>query len=451
MGWTPPNKTIDDISGENVSDASAAPGFSVLAPDALSFKWEDLILCVGRTQMLSTARSSLTIEERSRLVRDVSVAILTHLDIFIDRSSARLSFTNLLDELADEERTSLASKAGAAVADFLMEKAGYRFRANARELDLSKVSKSGSRKIPDFVYDDAKGSYSNQSQVIVVEAKGSLSKFLATKGRLISRAKKAYEEQIGGFVGEKASGITIDGGCAAAFGAIPGQRFSRLVVCSSSVMVGGPKSPAKTPGSAGDSSSVAVAKSLSAAASPMQPMPQPQVQQDHQVRVWQPNPGGDGGGRHGHGREHGREPGPNGRIAFANYETIFQLCGAINAAQAIRYSLAGVSPPDDLPQVQLFMTSTADDRFLFSSFPYAPCWAPGYFAVYRPIAEAILQSLATNRLAPPPSITLPELPPDLTGRDEPIFVHEDGLAWVKDLKGHLKSIKWDLSTGGLVI
>ncbi|MHC2466961.1 hypothetical protein [Bradyrhizobium embrapense] len=226
MGWSPPTKVIDDISGENVPDARTASGFSISAPDILSFKWEDLVLCVGRTQMLSTARSSLTVEERSKLVRDVSIAILTHLDIFIDTSSKRLSFIYALDEVADEERTSLASKAGAAVADLLMERSGYRFRANARELDFSKTAKSASRKVPDFVYDDAK--HSSQPRAIVVEAKGSLSKFLATKGRLIARAKKAYEEQVSAFVGGTASGIIISGGCAAAFGAPPGQTFSRL-------------------------------------------------------------------------------------------------------------------------------------------------------------------------------------------------------------------------------
>jgi hypothetical protein len=448
MGWSPPTKVIDDISGENISDPRAAPSFSVSAPDTLSFKWEDLILCVGRTQMLGTARSRLTVEERSRLVHDVSVAILTHLDIFIDTSSTRLAFTSVLDEVADEERTSLASKAGAAVADLFMERAGYRFRANARELDFSKIAKSTSRKIPDFVYDDPKDSHSSQSRAIVVEAKGSLSKFLATKGRLIARAKKAYEEQISEFVGGTANGITISGGCAAAFGGLPGQTFSRLVICSSDVTVGDPKSAQETREPAGGGSLGAVARSLSAAASPMQPMPQPQVQQRHQEQVSHPNPGGDGGGRHGHGRGREREPGPNGRIAFANYETIFQLCGATDAAQAIRYSLAGAIPRDESPQVQLFMTSTTDDRFLFSRHPYAPCWAPGYFAVYRPMAEAILQSLANNRLAPPNSVRLPEVPTDLTGRDELIFVHEDGLAWVKDLKGDLELRKWNLATGG---
>src|SRR5262245_62518321 len=139
MGWIPPVKIIDDISAEHTLDQKAASGCSVSVPDTLGFKWEDLILCVGRTQMLGTAHSGLTPEERSRLVRDVSVAILTHLNIFIDTSSARFAFTKLLDELADEERTSLASKAGAAVADLLMEKSGYRFRANARELDFGKL------------------------------------------------------------------------------------------------------------------------------------------------------------------------------------------------------------------------------------------------------------------------------------------------------------------------
>jgi hypothetical protein len=196
MGWIPPIKIIDEISAENTPDKKAASGFSVSVPDTLSFRWEDLILCVGRTQMLSAAHSSLTPEERFRLVRDVSIAILTHLNIFIDASSARFVFTKLLNELADEERTSLASKAGAAIADLLMEKSGYRFRANARELDFSKLSGLASRKIPDFVYDDAKGDHATQSEVVILEAKGSLSKFLATKGRLKARALKAYNEQV---------------------------------------------------------------------------------------------------------------------------------------------------------------------------------------------------------------------------------------------------------------
>jgi hypothetical protein len=93
------------------------------------------------------------------------------------------------------------------------------------------------------------------------------------------------------------------------------------------------------------------------------------------------------------------------------------------------------------------MVSAADDRFLFGSSPFAPCWSLGYFAVYRPTAEAILKSLANNRLAPPASVTVPEIPHDLASGEQPIFIHQDGLVWVNDWKRPLVSWKWDLSVG----
>lgn len=458
MSWDPPNKTIDDIVGHSVEDARAAKGFSLPAPDALTFRREDLILSIGRTQMLSMAHSKMSRAARFRLVRDVSVAVMTHMDIFVDAPSERFAFTKLLDELADEERTSLASKVGAAVADLAMDRSGYRFRANARELDFSKAAGSTSRKIPDFLYDDGKGDETTPSRVVVVEAKGSLSKFRATKARLSALANKAYEEQVRNFVGEKANGIPVAGGCVAAFGAIPGRATATLVVRAPGAGVKDPQPAGAVASSAGGAQPYAgVARSLSAAASsPMQepvPMPQQEVEQEYDQQAWRKKPrtgwsdyGGGGGGGGGRRRDGERESGPHGRIAFANYETVFQLCGATDAARAIRSSLDGVGE-QVTPEAQVFYVLASDERFLVGSFPFAPCWSQGSFAVYRPAAEAILEFLADNRSSPPGSVAIPMVPPNLWDDDHQIALQGDGLAWLSRLTGPVARRTWDLSAG----
>jgi hypothetical protein len=91
--------------------------------------------------------------------------------------------------------------------------------------------------------------------------------------------------------------------------------------------------------------------------------------------------------------------------------------------------------------------SASDDRFLFGSAPFAPCWSPGYFAIYKPAAEAILESLASSRISPPASVTIPEIPPDLGGGEGSIVVQADGLAWLSRLSGPITIKKWDLSAG----
>jgi hypothetical protein len=452
MSWIPPEKTIKDIFAVEVQDPRAS--FSFPVPERLSFDWELMILSIGRTQTLSMAHSKLSLADRSRLVRDVSVAIMTHLNIFVDAPNKNFAFTNLLSELADEEKTSLASKVGAAVADLLMEKSGYRFRANARELEFTKPQASTSRKIPDFVYDDGDGSDTEPSKVVVVEAKGSLSKFRATKGRLMALASRAYDLQVKNFVGAKASGIAIGGGCVAAYGAIPGRASSSLVLCSPSAEPGILPPTGAEPSAVGAGGMPArIARSLSAAASGVvqQQEIRHEDEDEEQIQIPLLDRGGGGRGRGSGDRgDPERPPRPNGRIAFANYESVFQLCGATNAAHMIRRSLAGIpeEEDEDLPQTQVFYVAEYDQRFLIGSTPFAPCWSAGYFAIYGPSAEAILDSLVYNRSNPPESVTLPEIPADLAGEDGPIAVQADGLAWLSRPRGRIARKIWDLSNGG---
>jgi hypothetical protein len=91
--------------------------------------------------------------------------------------------------------------------------------------------------------------------------------------------------------------------------------------------------------------------------------------------------------------------------------------------------------------------SASDDRFLFGRAPFAPCWSPGYFAIYVPAAEAILDSLANSRLEPPAFVRIPGIEPDLHSGEGGIVVQADGLAWVSQLTGPLIAMEWDLSAG----
>jgi hypothetical protein len=125
VNWSPLKKTINDVCAALVAHPEAAGSVSIAIPDELSFAWGQLLLSIGRTQTLSQARSTLPDEERRRFVDRVSRAIMAHIEVFVDLHNERFAFTSLLDEQADEDRTSLASKVGAAVADLAMEEAGF--------------------------------------------------------------------------------------------------------------------------------------------------------------------------------------------------------------------------------------------------------------------------------------------------------------------------------------
>lgn len=414
---------------------------------SLQLRWEEVILSIGRTQMLRTSRTGLSIAQRDRLVRDVSVAILTQIDIFLERKNDRFTFQTLLEELADEERTSVASKVGAAVADVEMEKSGFRFRANARELTFEQFEAAQSKRIPDFVYDCGNGDETKPSDVVVVEAKGSLSRLRATKGRLNKLAKNAYEAQVQAFVGSTANdGIAITGGCAIAFGAVPGNDD-----CTLSLYISAPAGEADA-GSAGAALNsglgvVRIPRSLSSAANAMQ-RPDEKHEIEGNVATLDPQANGNGPGHHRPGRKRGHGPNAHGRIAFANYETVFRLCGAANAALMLRQCLDGAVEREDKPVMQAFYQSSSDDRFLFGGTPFAKCWSPsGYFAIYKPAAETILEALAANRSTPPYSVTLPEIPKDLRWEHGAFAVQADGLTWISMIRGDFTTKIWSLSSG----
>lgn len=441
MRWGGLPKSITDISSAGVNYLPGSSGFALPRRPQFSFTYEDLFMSVGRTQMLSTARSKLTLEDRVNLVRDISVALMTHIDIFV-QPGPDFAFSELLEELADEARSSLASKIGAAVADRVMEASGYRFRANAKDVKLTRRAGSTSSKTPDFVYDEA-GATGRSPWLVIVEAKGSLSASRAGRNRLGRWALAAYREQVQHLIGETANGVRIDGGCAAAFGAIPGANQSSLAIRACSIHATAP--PAGARAAMGHQ----VAHSLSAAATPRPYMQaaSPQQQriledQDQPVQQQIPSHGGGGGSGFRDGGEPHGGPGAHGLTALANYETNFLLCGALKAARRIRGLLNDIKSHDK-EQVQEFLVSETHPNFLFFKPAFAPCWAPGHFAVFRPAAEAIMQAV-TGSSPLPRLLEVPGAPPT----SEPgILVQADGLAWVSKVGGSPKSKVWDLDKG----
>ncbi|QOZ06890.1 hypothetical protein [Bradyrhizobium sp. CCBAU 51765] len=448
MDWMPAEKAIEDVRVIAAPEPRASADLEAQLARALSLRWEEVVLSIGRTQMLSTSRTGLSLAQRDRLVRDVSVAILTQIDIFLERKSDRFTFQTLLEELADEERTSVASKVGAAIADVEMEKSGFRFRANARELTFEQFEATQSKNIPDFVYDSGRGDETTPSDVVAVEAKGSLSRLRATKSRLKNLAKKAYEAQVQAFVGSTANdSIAVTGGCAIAFGATPGNGDCTLRLYVSAPAggtdSGGAGAAVRGPGLGG----ARIPRSLSSAANAMQ-----QLDKKHEIEresaTLDPQANGNGPGHHRPGRKRRRGPNAHGRIAFANYETVFRLCGAANAALMLRQCLDGAVEREDNPVMQAFYQSSSDDRFLFGGTPFAKCWSPsGYFAIYKPAAEAILEALAANRSTPPDSVTLPELPKDLSWEHGAFAAQADGLTWMSMVRGDFTTKIWNLSSG----
>ncbi len=244
-------------------------------------------------------------------------------------------------------------------------------------------------------------------------------------------------------IGETANGVHIDGGCAAAFGAIPGAKQSSLAIRACSV-------DASRPAGAVAVVDQEVAHSLSAAATP-RPHLQAAAAQQQRLHENQHQPvqrhqvqshGGGGGSGFGDGGERRGGPGAHGLTALANYETNFLLCGALVAARRIR-GLLDSAEAHEKEQTQEFLMSDAYPNFLFFKTAFAPCWATGHFAVYKPAAEVILQAVAGS--SPPPRfLDVPGAPPT----SEPgILVQADGLAWVSKVGGSPKSKIWDFDKG----
>ncbi|EAQ35287.1 hypothetical protein NB311A_13261 [Nitrobacter sp. Nb-311A] len=361
------------------------------------------------------------------------------MNLFVDPQDTEFLFKTKVNILADEQRTSLAAKVGAAVADLVMQRMGFYWSANARELKLKLKGNGTTKKMPDFVYDPA-GKHGFQPQsIVVVEAKGSLSKQKAKRKPILSLAQDAYNEQVRHIIGAKSGDLEVASGYAIAFGTIPGKRLSTLAIASPQAVL------------AGTSFGVVAAHSLSAAASyAPQPAPQPALMYPAPQRY--KGSGGDppDGGFRGEG---GRGE-PSGVIAYANYESVFLLCGATNAARAIRNSLTGQSmnvlDPESL--VQDFWVFEHRGKRFWAGRDHPFWWWPEYLliAIYEQSAKEILRTLSENPDGVPRTTSLTVAP--ITGgaeldRDVDIAIQGDGLTLLRFFPHHAEHRRWDIQAG----
>ncbi|PIT06397.1 hypothetical protein TSA1_29755 [Bradyrhizobium nitroreducens] len=367
------------------------------------------------------------------------------MNTFIDEDTEVLSFVTALNALPDDERPSMAGNVGAAVADLTMESLGFHWRANAAELKLWQSSGAGtSRKTPDYVYDPGSQHGFDAGSVVIVEAKGSLSATEAQEAAVNRRARSAFKEQVEDFIGAQPVGLTVANGFAISFGSVPGTQESRLAIASPQTVGVEPQPASLSAAAVGGVRRIRLS----------QPQPQQQerkiqqeyVKQQFQQPVQQKRGGGGGGGGEGEGRREGERAEPSGRIAFANYENLFLICGAGNAAAFLRSILAGGSEGElkEEAQFQEFRVHYSDPP-IFGG-PNGP-WSYG---IYAPSVEAILRAAAANRSGPPATVDLPLAPAGGTAEVAvPVIMQGDGFAYVHPPGGaHYKT--WDLIKGDWV-
>ena len=178
MNWKPAKKCITGLQTVRVTHPLAHEGGTLSYASPLLFSWGDLVLSLVRTTTLLSAAQSLSQEERIALAHSNAVCHAERINLFISPENAELSVTTKIDILPDEDLTSLAAKIGAAVADLVMERLGFHWRANMLEIELSPdVHAADSKKRrPDFVYDPA-GRYGfTAKSVVVAEARKPLEK-----------------------------------------------------------------------------------------------------------------------------------------------------------------------------------------------------------------------------------------------------------------------------------
>jgi hypothetical protein len=319
-----------------------------------------------------------------------------------------------------------------------MERLDFHWRANARDLNLE-PRVSGSKKTPDFVYDPGARHGFQQQSVVVVEAKGSLSGTRAKRNAILRLAEKAFNEQVRDFIGRKSSNLTVASGYAVAFGSIPRVETSTLAIASPQEVIV-------------ESVSLERAFSLSAAASgaaqaaraavvqQIQRAPS-QYKQDH-------GRGGDGGRGGGERRGEREWAQPTGRVAFANYEAVFRLCGAEKAAALLRTILSGQrveqASATELVQ-QFYVIEQKGAKYLTAVGSYS--WdGSGIFAIDERSASQILRAAATNLNGPPSSVSMSIVPEERrrgTIEDAEAAIHGDGLALLLGPQ-HQVPVHWDL-------
>jgi hypothetical protein len=458
MQWKPPEKFIRELSTIRVNQELRRGGNDVVLPARIEFEWEDFLLSVTRTRSMRMQIEGMSLEDRDQAIYDYGFWTAGSMNVCIDKTTQEFSFTKILYNLPDDERPSVAGNVGAAVADLIMEKLGFYWRANAGELKLEAVggATADTKRTPDYVYDPGKQHGFEEASVVVVEAKGSLSPKKAEIGPIKSLARRAYKRQVQDFIETESNGLFVASGYSVAFGAIPGTQTSRIAIASPQKILTGPR-PVWQPASL---SSAAIGGGM------LMPLAHAHQAEQEQLHVEQAHEetaeietgrggrgrGGDGGERRGEGeRAH-----PSGRIAFANYENAFLLCGARNASAFLRRILSGDTEGfvDGESLIQGFWLIELPEPILVGE---TTRWRPIQFGIYEPSVRTILESAARNRLSPPAAVEIAIAPTeagrDLRGREglprREAFMQGDGLAlfWQRVVReAHYR--EWDLSKGG---
>jgi len=320
---------------------------------------------------------------------------------------------------------------------------------------------------PDFVYDPA-GKYAFPAKsVIVAEAKGSLSRQRAKRAAIRRLSRKAFTEQVQHVIGKPARDVIIAGGYGIAFGAIPGEHIPGAAGEQvSTLAVASPEAIAVIA-----SKEAVKLNSLSAAATygaqQVQKTQQQQVPQQHRQEVHLQHertrhgpggPGGPGGPDGGGSRGERERRTASGRIAYANYESAFLMCGATNVAAFLRSMLDGRGIADMSPESsfeEFWIVEHRKGPFWIARSGvdrWWPCWRPEpfYFAMHDTSAKQILHALASNLERVPDSIelTAATIDGDLDpADDEDIALQGDGLALLTDVHASSGPQRWDLRQG----
>jgi hypothetical protein len=462
MEWKPPEKFIHDINTIRVKQALKKGGDDIMLPEKIGFKWENFLLSVIRTRSLRTQIEGIPLEDRAAEIHDYGFYIASSMNVCIDKTTQEFSFTKIVYNLPDDERPSVAGNVGAAVADLIMEKLGYHWRANAGELKLIAIGgvTVDTKRTPDYVYDPGKQHGFDEGSVVIVEAKGSLSPKRAETAPIKRLARKAYKRQVHDFIGSESEGLIVASGYAVAFGAVPGTQSSRIAIASpQKILVN--STPVRQPAPL---SAAATGSGMFVPTAQEQQQTEQQQAEAEQVQVDQVHVeiggrrGGGGGDDGGERRREGERARPSGRIAFANYENVFLLCGATNAAAFLRHILSDGSDDfiDSDALIQEFVRLDLREPILVGSRWSA--WPCG-LGIYEPSARSILEIAANNRLSPPPTVELAIAPvgrPDLPVREDPprpeLVMQGDGLAWfyLPPRRYSTQLVRWDLEKGGWV-
>jgi hypothetical protein len=125
MAWGSSKKAITDIRAIAIKHRLRHRKDVPKELAQLTFGRAQLTLSVGRTQTLALADPELSAAERQELVGIIGRHAMGLIAQFVDENSSEFAFTpKLVKILADEARTSLASKIGAGTADLVMEALG---------------------------------------------------------------------------------------------------------------------------------------------------------------------------------------------------------------------------------------------------------------------------------------------------------------------------------------